>query len=743
MRRLMLFTIAFTAAVAAYLWLLPTQAALYAAFGCAVVLLLLLPIRTDAAKRVRILAFGAAFGLLWSWGCEQRKLVPLRALCGENRTVTGEVCLQPERTDYGCRVEVRIDGGRAYFYLDADAMNLSLGDRVTVSGEVTDVSGQDDNLYFQSRDISLLVFQKGDYVVEKVSSLPVSLYPAAAGAYLRSTVTRVFPPESEGFVRALLTGDRSGLSYTLSNELSVAGVSHVIAVSGMHVSLLIGAIRLLLRRRRLSAFVSIGVMAFFAAMLGFSPSVTRAVLMNTILLLAPILQRENDAPTTLSFALLVLLLLNPWSLANASLQLSFLAMAGIFLITPSLYKRMTALTGADNEHAPQLYRRVMRTLSVSVSTSLGASLLTTPLVAYYFGTISLISIVTNALLLPLISLIFTTSAATALLGMLWTPLGALPAIGISAAVRFVCFAVRVLASLPFAALYTDNLYACLWLGTTYLMLAAAIVFRKRLRLRILVAAVLATLSATFFFSRLDGSTTRFTMLDVGQGQCLYFQDGGYRVVIDCGGSDGDRAGEKLARRLLSSGDSTVDALILTHYDTDHTGGIEQLLNRVTVKRLFLPEIEAENETRDSIAAAALREGTETVCVDTELLLELGEARVRLYPPTESFDANCGLAALMSFDECDILITGDMDIEAEGRLLRDYALPCAEVLIAGHHGSKYSTGMPLLEHTAPQLVLISVGENSYGHPTRQVLERIAAVGADVLRTDQNGDITITR
>lgn len=233
------------------------------------------------------------------------------------------------------------------------------------------------------------------------------------------------------------------------------------------------------------------------------------------------------------------------------------------------------------------------------------------------------------------------------------------------------------------------------------------------------------------------------MLDVGQGQCLYFQDGGYRVVIDCGGSDGDHAGEKLARRLLSSGDSTVDALILTHYDTDHTGGIEQLLNRVTVKRLFLPEIEAENETRDSIAAAALREGTEIVCVDTELLLELGEARVRLYPPTESFDANCGLAALMSFDECDILITGDMDIEAEGRLLRDYALPCAEVLIAGHHGSKYSTGMPLLEHTSPQLVLISVGENSYGHPTRQVLERIAAVGADVLRTDQNGDITITR
>lgn len=743
MRRLMLFSVAFAAAVAAYLWLLPVRAALFVALGCGLVLLALLPVRRDSAKRVRILALGAAVGLLWSWGYERLRLVPLRALCGEDRTVTATVCQLPEPTDYGCRVEVRLHGGNAYCYLPADALDLRLGDRVTVTGTITDGSGSDDTLYFQSRDISLLIFSRGGYTVERAEHMPVWLYPTAAAAYLRSTVTRVFPSETEGFVRALLTGDRSGLSYTLSNELSVAGVSHVIAVSGMHVSLLIGAIQLLLRRRRLSALVSIGVMVFFAAMLGFSPSVTRAVLMNTILLLAPILQRENDAPTTLSFALLVLLLLNPWSLANASLQLSFLAMAGIFLITPSLHKRMMSLTGADNEHAPQLYRRVMRTLSVSISTSLGASLLTTPLVAHYFGTISLISIVTNALLLPLISLIFTTSAAAALLGMLWTPLGALPAIGISIAIRFVCFAVHVLASLPFAALYTDNLYACLWLGTTYLMLAAAIVFRKRLRLRVLVAAVLATLSATFFFARLDGGTTRFTMLDVGQGQCLYLQDGSFRAVVDCGGSNGDRTGEALARRLLSSGDSTVDALILTHYDTDHTGGVAQLLCRVTVKRLFLPEIEPDSPMRAELTAAAQRTGTELIFVTEELRLELDEATICLYPPKESFDANCGLAALMSFDECDILVTGDMDTEAEARLLRDYDLPQVDVLVAGHHGARYSTGTPLLEQTAPQTVLISVGTNRYGHPTQETLDRIAAIGALVLRTDLDGDISITR
>ena len=742
MRRLMLFSIAFSAAVAAYLWLLPMQAALFAALGCAVLLAALLPVRRDAAKRIRILALGAALGLLWSWGYEQWKLVPMRKLCGENKTVTGQVCLLPEKTDYGCRVAVRLDGGRAYFYLDDEAMDLRLGDRVTVTGEVTDVSGRDENLYFQSHDISLLVFQRGGYTVERAERLPVSLYPAAAAAYLRSTITRVFPEESGGFVRALLTGDRSGLAYSTSNALSIAGVSHVVAVSGMHVSLLIGVVQLFCRRRRLASIVSIAVMWCFAMILGFAPSVTRAVVMNTILLLAPVLRRENDPPTTLSAALLVLLMANPWALANASLQLSFLAMAGIFLAAPPLHRRILLLTKADDKQKPGLYRRIVRGIAVSVSTSLGASLFTMPLVAWYFGTISLISFVSNALLLPLISLIFTASVIVTILGMLWLPLGAIPALAVSLLIRFVLFAVNTLAGLPFAALYTDNRYACLWLGTAYLMLGAAAIFHRQLHLRVLGAALLATLCATLFFSCLDGRQTRFTMLDVGQGQCLYFQDGGYRVVIDCGG-DGDRTGELLARRLLSSGDSAVDALILTHYDTDHVGGVAQLLQRVTVKRLFLPDILPEDAAREELTAAALRAGTEIIVVDAELLIELGETQVRLYPPQARFNANSGLAALMSFAECDILITGDMDLDAEARLLRDYDLPQAEVLVAGHHGSKYSTGTPLLERAAPQAVLISVGENRYGHPAQETLDRIAASGAEVLRTDLDGDIIIMR
>lgn len=743
MRRLMLFSLAFASAVAAYLWLLPTSGILPCAIVCGGLFFLLQIIRRDAVKRIRILALGAALGLMWTWCYERTRLEPLRALCGDEVTLSGEVCELPERTDYGSRVLIRIDGGRTYFYLDEAAMSLSLGDRITATGRVTDVSGTDDNLYFQAQDISLLLVQTGDYFVETAQRLPLRLYPAAVAAAVRATVTRIFPAETEGFVRALLTGDRSGLSYALKNELSITGIAHVIAVSGMHVSLLIGVIRLLFGRKRFSAFVCIAIMIFFAAMLGFSPSVTRAVIMNTILLLAPLLRHENDAPTTLSFALFLLLVLNPWSLASVSLQLSFLSMAGIFLITPRLFERISERLGTDNDHLPTGYRRILRSVAISVSTTLGASFLTMPLVAVYFETISVISVVTNIVLLPVISLIFTLCVCIAVPGLIWTPLGAVPALAVSVLIRFVLWATSLLAKLPFAALYAESPYFYAWLIVFYLIFALAFLLRKRLPVRTTAASILATLCAVFFFNAIDGMQTRFTMLDVGQGQCLYFQDGDCRVVIDCGGSDGDEAGEALARRLISSGSTEIDALILTHYDSDHVGGLEQLFRRVTIKTLFLPSIEADSTARAEVITLAQQAQTEIVFVETELLLDFASTQLQIYPPTFSLNENQGLALLLSFDECDILVTGDMDIDAESRLLHDYDIPQVEVLVAGHHGSKYSTGELLLEQASPLTVLISVGENIYGHPTAEVLDRIAAIGAAVYRTDRNGDITITR
>ena len=750
MRRLAIFACSFAAAAALYVWLLPPVIALLIAVALSGAAFLLRLFRAPMCRRVRLCALGLAVGLLWSWGYERVKLEPLRSYCGGEQMITVEVSDMPRETTHGCSVEERLAGGRILLYLNCAPEALSLGDTVTVCAEVIDVSrgsGDSENLYYQSRDISLLGFQRGEPEITPAETLPLRCYPTAAAHAIRDRINELFPDDTEGFVRALLTGDRSGLSYRTRNEMSIAGISHIVAVSGMHVSLLVGVIMLLcLKRKRLGAIVSIFVMLLFAAMLGFTPSVTRAVLMNGILLLAPLLRRENDVPTTLSTALMVLLALNPWAIANISLQLSFGAAAGIFLLTPHIHRPMLRFLreATVQKHAPRLLRRLLRGGAALMATSLGATVLTQPLIAEAFGVVSLISPITNLLVLPLISLIFPCCFFLLLIGCLLPSVGAAGAWALSYPIRAALWLVRSLAKLPYAAVYTNSGDIVAWLVSVYVLLGAYFLLRKRkMHPAVLLACILATLVAACVFSAQESGQTAVTVYDVGQGQCVFLRSGEFSALVDCGGDSGDADGETVARSLLMSGRRSVDVLVLTHYDTDHICGTEQLLSRIEVGALLLPSGEDDTENRERLLQAAEDAGVPYRFIAQDTTLSFDGGTLRLFAPADGSVKNASVAALLSAQEYDILITGDMSIQQEQELLESHTLPDIEVLVAGHHGSKTSTCEELLAAAAPDIVLISVGKNSYGHPSQEVLARIASLGAAVYRTDQNGDITILR
>ena len=742
MRRLAIFATAFAVAAALYVWLLPSSAALIGGAVLAALGIGLCFLRTDPAKRIRICAFGLAAGLLWSWGYETIKIKPLRSFCGEDISVSAEISGYPEKTRFGCRTEARLGGGRAMVYLDKNGMDLLPGDRITMKAEVADVSkgsGDDDSLYYQSKNISLLIFQNDEPTVVKAGKIPFRYAPVSWAKAVKGRIDVLFPEDTAGFVKGLLTGDKTDLSYHVRNQLSVTGISHAFAVSGMHVSLIAGAILFLARRRRLAAGICIPAMFLFAAMLGFSPSVTRAVIMNTVLLLAPLCKKENDPPTTLSFALLVILLGNPWAIANISLQLSFAAMAGIFLFTPRIYNRMLSWRKKEGHW---LITRIYRAFAASLSASLGALSLTTPIAAACFGTVSLIGPLTNLLLLWLISVIFVLSIGTLLAG-LYLPLGKIMALGLSWLIRLVLWAVKQLARIPFASVYTESPYVIAWLVCAYGMFALFLLMKNRRRVAHLLCAVVACLLCAVGFTMLDTPKASFTLMDVGEGQTILISQGNFTAMVDCGGDRGESCGEMAARKLLMKGHSHLDALILTHYDSDHTCGLEQLADRVQIDHLLLPDISDDRGRRRGVEACAAEEGMEITYVTEDFSLEGEDLRIQLYAPVCSTEDNDGLCALMSLGDCDILVTGDMNSQAEKELLRSHHLPDIDVLVAGHHGSKYSTCAELLEQTQPEAVLISVGKTSYGHPAPEVLERIAAAGARVYRTDLNGEITIRR
>ena len=735
MRKLATFSCAFALSSAAYVWLLsPTAALIAAVLGAA--LAALIP-KGDTALRVRLAAAGMAIGFLWSWGYEQLHIVPLRSVCGDDVLVAVRVSDFTQSTKYGCCVETSIEGGTMLLYLDGNYETLHPGDMLTLRAQIIDVSrgsGEDENLYYQANDISLLGFANEEPTVTKADS--VTNVPAHWARAIRERITELFPEDTEGFMRALMLGDKDGIDYSLENQMTISGIVHVFSVSGMHVSLLVGFFMMLVRNKRVASVCAIFAMLLFAAMLGFSPSVTRAAIMNTIHLLAPIFKRENDPPTSLSVALLIILLINPFAIASMSLQLSFLAMAGILLFAEPLHGRICNRFPVHGK-----FRTLFRALSANIALSLSATVLTLPILTVSFGSVSLIAPLSNVLLMQIVSFVFTSGFAVLLLGLV-TPLGTFLAWSLSWVIRLVLLLVRWLSSVPFAAIFSDSEYVVAWLAAVYVMIVVFLLVKRERKLSHLIGAIAATLFCTIGLCMLDTPECSVTVLNVGQGQTVLMQ-GPMTAAIDCGGDSGDEDGEALARRLLITGERRLDALILTHYDADHTCGLEQLVQRVEICRLYLPDTSDDAGRRREVLAIAQRENIEICYVTQDITLESSGLNIQLFSPVKNSSDNDGLAALMSMGECDILVTGDLSAEAEALLVRARKLPQVELLVAGHHGSKHSTSAELLHATRPQAVLISVGKNSYGHPSQEVLSRIEDIGAQVFRTDECGDITIMR
>ena len=225
-----------------------------------------------------------------------------------------------------------------------------------------------------------------------------------------------------------------------------------------------------------------------------------------------------------------------------------------------------------------------------------------------------------------------------------------------------------------------------------------------------------------------------TVLDAGQGQCILLQSEGRAYLVDCGGSNGEELADSAAELLLSQGIFHLDGLILTHFDKDHSSGAEYLLSRVQVDALIVPFSYNRDEILDRLSPLALQ----TVTVKENLLIAFGDSELLVFGPIVMDSSNeNSLAILFHRKNCDILITGDRSALGERLLLKTVQLPDVDILVAGHHGSKNSSCQELLDVVKPEIVVISVGENNYGHPAKEALDRFAAIGAAVYRTDQQG------
>lgn len=558
---------------------------------------------------------------------------------------------------------------------------------------------------------------------------------------MQEKIAELYPGDAAGFMTALLTGDTSLLGDGWGTLLSEAGIYHIMAVSGLHCTFLAAMVLALTgkKRRRLAACAAIPILIFYALLTGARPSVVRACVMLSLVLIAPALNREGDSPTALSFALLLILLQNPFAAASIGLQLSFGAVAGMLWLTPGL----DAFLRGGKERG-----RVFRVLSASFSATCGALVFTLPLTAYYFNFLVLVSPLSNLLCLWAVSVIFGAGLVSVLASFVWMAPAALLALVPRGLIAYVMGAVGVLANLPYHALYGTNPFLKYWLVYFYVLFSAAYLSREKIRRKYALAAVLACLSlaATAGMGRLyyTWGTLHVVAVNVGQGSCTVMSSGGRFAMMDCGSMNSRQgAGNDAAEQLLSMGCETLDYLVLSHYDYDHVSGVAELMSRLRVETLLAPDKWDDAGLREWVTETAEGRGAAVEFVTEERTLPLGNSVLTLYPPLgDSGDNDSGLALLCTAGEFDLLVTGDMDAKTEEKLVSAYPLPDIEALIVGHHGSKYSTGGAFLDAVKPEIGVVSAGRNSYGHPSDEVLRRLAESGVAVYRTDRQGSVHIS-
>ena len=749
-----LATVGFSFAAGLFLTLLPWDGwQLYAAGALALASLLwaLLGRGTPHLRRVLLVLLPLMVSLLYFSAYRALVRQPVQALCGGEHDFSAAVCDWPEATEHGAKVTIRLHGllgAKAVYYGDDDLLSLRPGDVLSGTAWWNDVAaiGDGDLRQFSSRGVYALLYDRDTLTVQPAPDMPLGYAPQYAAKALRDKLAQLWDdPSVLGFLTAELTGDKSLLPESDYVAMQETGLAHIFAVSGLHCAFLVTLLSLLIpptHRRTLCAVAS-AVLVFYMLLTGLSPSVARACVMQLFLLSAPLFRRGSDPLTSLAAALTVILLVNPYAVGSVSLQLSFAATLGMVLLSGRLYKSFTGWYRGRN----RAVRAALSFLVANLAATLGALVFTAPLTAYYFNILSLVAPLAGLLAVPAAGYAFMSAFVSALLGLVWTPLGHLAGYVPLLLVKYILWVAHLLLAVPYHAVYFTNVYLRVWLLYVYAaFLGCAVTPDGKRKYALASALTVLTLAACLWLNSRwqQYGAFRAAVLDVGQGESVALCSGSEAALVDCGSSNSYvDAGSVAADALQSAGIRRLSAVIVTHYHADHTNGLTEVLTRLPVDTLYLPDIEDDYGVRDRLVSLAAHQGADVVFVTEPTRIALGEAVLTVYPPLlTTGDLNeQGLTALATAGDFDLLITGDMAGQTEQLLAQTYPLPDVEVLVVSHHGSRYSSDESFLRAITPDNAVISVGDNRYGHPAEETLRRLQAVGATVWRTDQQGSIRI--
>lgn len=573
-----------------------------------------------------------------------------------------------------------------------------------------------------------------------------------------SRIDYCFGKEDGSVIKAMLLGVKEELDSDTKELFQRSGVAHILAISGLHISFLCMAVYKLFINAGVPFGISILgseiILFLYVLMVGFSPSAFRASIMFSLFLIAKIMKRSYDMISAMSVSAIVILLINPGYLYDASFQLSFLAILSVGFFYPNFINNtrylMTFLKKRPSDTAKgRIYNFFVSGGLGSLLTSFWVYMVSLPvLLSCYFET-AIYAILLNIVVIPLLPVLLVGAIGTLILTNRVNAFAKLFCLLVKSTLNFYKKSCLFLEKSGVARVNLGK--PAVWaIGVFYLVLVLICLYKGRKRLLI---QTLGLILCMMLMAVKVGIGSSLYMLDVGQGDSIvYVNDNRNVYIFDSGSSSKKNIGKKkLIPFLKYHGISQIEAVFLSHADEDHINGILELLDYmneecINIKHIYVYSQSLENGDYADILEKAKKRGVEISGIGSCYELVDKEMKIRcIYPSQNAYiDSanNSSLVLRLEYGEFSFLETGDAELNAETTILEENNMEQVDILKVAHHGSSSSSGEEFISKAKPQYALISAGRNNrYGHPHAETIEVLTKNNSKIIQTAQSGQITV--
>lgn len=590
-------------------------------------------------------------------------------------------------------------------------------------------------------------YLKTKKIIETVELEKVKILKSSNGSfihniqkYIRDTINGKLTDEEGNLLLAILLGDKDKLSEDIQESFKTSNLSHMLAVSGAHVSYIILGLTYVLQNsiigKKNGKIVCIIFLLAFMAITNFTPSVTRACIMAILTLFSSIIYRKSDVYTNISVAALITLIFNPYSLLDLGFQLSYGGTIGIIIFIKRIQEKKSN-------------SKVINYIKQMALVSIYANIIIIPIMMYHFNTVSFTFIISNIMASPILGIIVITGFLFIIASITVKPLTRLIAIFIKPILSILIKISQICSKLPFSNILVVTPYMFNVISY-YAIILYCIKSKKNNKCKIIICLLIVLILINFIIY-IFPQKLRIFFIDVGQGDStLIITPDKKTVLIDGGGSDSFDVGKKvllpylLDRRILK-----IDYVLISHFDTDHCGGILTIMEKVKVKNIIISEQAEHSENYERFKKLMIHKKIRLIEVKKGDKIKIGRySEFKILFPTSRLLSenplnNNSIVAQFNYNNFKMLFTGDIEKLAEQQILKaEKAEIRADILKVAHHGSKTSSIPEFIKAVKPKIALIGVGKNNtFGHPNQQTIKNLENIKCRIYRTDLQGEIII--